>query len=1103
MAKVQNNSSIKITRSSNGSTESLGNKLFNGYIYSLSLEVGYGGEPNSLTIHLALNKTLKNVKSNTSNQIQRKRQLESVVNSGTSSIPSSLFDSDFNVEDQYLGISCSYDIHIQDSLGNASYSLVRFKIVGVSISKKNNEKILTLTLHDNSIILNKIFVGILGQHIAIDDRSIQSALAYNIVVNCPETEGGNAGNRTLAGIRTKTHVPSYGLGSEIYKNLNRVRVSVGHPTLKGLNFLLIESNKDGKTLENGYGAVIIVGEEEYKYSECEVSESTYSFNTLLGAMDAAKIKVTNLRDKSQGGIKRSFSGTLREVLNQWCSEYSYSYVVDFSYEGVLSIIGIDLASSVSEKTVLQTKLNLELLEFNSSNFVIKSQDFAYDLSQRNLKLYSSIYHKEAKNKMTSYESELGNVNLQCIQLPDVFPMWFANGTERMYDFSGSSRSYYEILTSAVLGKFSPKLRQIYNYQIGAFLALGFRGASAEDIRDIANSKIKIADDAERMFEEGISSVLQMQAYNLDGDDFNDPERKGKPAVLYDFYLGLYNQELVNQVEKIENFIVDFIGAHYWTQMFNYKTGSSYSENSASAHEVSTDPSSQRLYEDQIDTLPIFKQLASLTASMAQIYDTQGKYFEATKEFRELKKSADDMCKDKSTKYIEFINNQSQAKNFRFYTARSDVTFSAYQELIKDLEILTYSIHPATADELNTGNFQRYELNLADIFAPDFKELSPVSLGLLSTIIPIQVLDVPMESFKFGIFTSFKKDYQIFNFAEVDPKRLCRNEMELQHQIRRICQATGDAFVASESAKLSRNQKQNLCNKTLVYTYCILPYEINIANEKGSATTQSMIGPSPESCLNVVISRAFPILSILKGNLIRVIKDTTKLLLLDPQEELDNIHIHTIQDKESQGVSLKTFRKLESKLTLVCPSQADFPIRLVNKTSSEASLPAQQFVAGGLESRDVLDIVESDSFGVEILLNNVTPNVRETFDRSSETSTTTQTVTHLDIDNNLGFQFLSFKSLHDYLSKYFNSINLSSNSPKLSYSAEIFCSSVSKDLKSMLSVANGLSKLAMTLGEGGLNIQCSFDSRPARPLSAETLIMKNKPNIKLINTYWKS
>ncbi len=66
MAQVKNNSGINISRTQylagQAKTENLGNNIFKGYVYNMSLEVGFSGEATSLTLSLALDRTLKNVK---------------------------------------------------------------------------------------------------------------------------------------------------------------------------------------------------------------------------------------------------------------------------------------------------------------------------------------------------------------------------------------------------------------------------------------------------------------------------------------------------------------------------------------------------------------------------------------------------------------------------------------------------------------------------------------------------------------------------------------------------------------------------------------------------------------------------------------------------------------------------------------------------------------------------------------------------------------------------------------------------------------------------------------------------------------------------------
>jgi len=79
MAQVKNNSSINITRTefSSGPPKELGNRLFNGYVYALSLDVGFDGAPTTLVLNLALNKTIKEAKDASSVKDQRSRDIYS------------------------------------------------------------------------------------------------------------------------------------------------------------------------------------------------------------------------------------------------------------------------------------------------------------------------------------------------------------------------------------------------------------------------------------------------------------------------------------------------------------------------------------------------------------------------------------------------------------------------------------------------------------------------------------------------------------------------------------------------------------------------------------------------------------------------------------------------------------------------------------------------------------------------------------------------------------------------------------------------------------------------------------------------------------------
>ena len=153
MAEVKNTSYVAITRKVGRSRlENLANQLFNGYVYNMSVEVGYGGTPSVLTLNLALNKTLDKVPSNRSAieegkkdidrvnaliESQKTGNISSVGNLGNAGNGAYLgaqhniakiADEDFNIDPKYIGMSCSYDIAIHNASNTPSYEFKNFKI---------------------------------------------------------------------------------------------------------------------------------------------------------------------------------------------------------------------------------------------------------------------------------------------------------------------------------------------------------------------------------------------------------------------------------------------------------------------------------------------------------------------------------------------------------------------------------------------------------------------------------------------------------------------------------------------------------------------------------------------------------------------------------------------------------------------------------------------------------------------------------------------------------------------------------------------------------------------------------------------------------------
>ena len=1148
MAEVKNNSSINITRTNSATAEScnLGNQLFNGYIYSMSLDVGFDGNPSSLVLNLALNKTLKKAKTAESIQGQRKTDItflnklnaskntkttpisqinnQSATFTGTSKTLSQLIDQDFSIEEQYIGATTSYNITIIDGGGKKTYTLKNFKISSYSLSKRNNEKILTVTLKDNAFVLDKIFVAVLGEQVAIDKRSEQDALIDKVILNCPSANGFAAGAVTASNFIQRLHFAEKQLGEKLNFDSKTAQVIVDNT--KGpnkSNYIIIKSKDETKQIINGYGAIIILGEEDFKDSPCKSSEIYYSFNSLLVAMKALGIQISkvtdstqlggkgssgntgssssaaldSLRDKSGGQIKRKYTGTLKNVLTQWCEDYSYSYAVDFaSKEDKLVIKGIDLTDSVSKEAVLITKLNLEDLEASdASDFVIRSQDFNFDVSKKNLKIYSSLYYKDARDKTLDFEQILGNRSIENIKLYDIFPQLFAiKNNPATYDFSGAKRTYEQVVTSAILGKYAPNLREIYNYSIGAYEALGFLPLGG----DVATSRLNYLDNDNLIAYEAVSRALELQSELVFNDD-------GK--VLINMNLGFYNESLASNILSIESFIADFIGKHYWTSVLNIQDGVAGNADILMQYQVETVPPTEKVFANELYKLPVFKDASFLLASIASLFNGTESYFKAFSEFNRLTANVKDICDKATQTYQNYINDLKDLKPVRFYQQRGDATYGIFKELIRGLEYFDYFL--ASKDTpLSNSSTKLTRVNLSEAYSPIFKELSPVTLGVLQSALRVNVSNIPLGNYSFGVMFGFTGDAQIYEIIHIGAP-VFTNPIEYQNSIAERCDAIRKMIGKGNINSLQTNKKN--CSKTIFYSICVLPKEQNLIEANNSAELNGL-GPDPTRCRRIQVIRKMPSPAFILAHVSKSIQSSDGMLSLQAPS-LADIYIQSARyPKPTQYDSAST--RVESEF-IVAPSEATYIISLRSKSSTQISVPFKNFIRGGLEDPvDISKILNNEGFSLEIDVNNITPNLRELFAEETEQSYSNNQIINspygdgtpvvmnfrgYSLDSKPVYEFNTFETFHNKIKSVYDSAASSLLQPMVSYSADLFCSSISDKLKSLLSIDNGLSKLNINIVENGLTIQCSFESNPSKQINLQNLIYKNRPNIKLINT----
>jgi len=1127
MAEVKNTSYVAITRKVGRSRlENLANQLFNGYVYNMSVEVGYGGTPSVLTLNLALNKTLDKVPSNRSAIEERKKDIDRVnaliESQKTGNISSvgnlgnagngaylgaqhniaKIADEDFNIDPKYIGMSCSYDIAIHNASNTPSYEFKNFKISSFAISKRNNQKILTLTLLDNSFALDKIYVGLLGREMALDARSESQALVSNIQIACPPVGPACPGGSTVTtnNLQQTLHFSNLkflqeytknaGIGSnKDFQSLNFTAGDQG--TADKENYVIVKSASENKSIHEGYGAVIVLGEEEFKDAPCSGAEVTYTFGTLLKAIQALGIVLGDtgdadaiLKDKSNGKIRRGYTGTLRSVLSAWAEDFAFTYSLDFN-ESKLTLKGIDLSSSFTKENLLQTKLNLESAESESSqnSFVIRSQDLSYDLSRQQLKLYSSYYYKEAKDASIEHEEDKGQVLLENIKLFEQFPAMFGNGRTTR-DFSGSFRDYRRVVISSILGAYSPDLRDIFNYSIGAYQALGFIPYNAQNPQPIPLSNYAV-------FDEAVEQVAQISAENFQE---------------YDFNFGFYNPNLKQAVVEMEQFIYNFIGRYYWAPQ-NLKDGEFGNQDFYTKYEVNTNAPVEKVPVGELYSLPVFREARYLLDKIRTTYTfgDSNAYFDAFKDFAEAALSTADQCQKAQEQFKKLASASGSFNESYWFHERTDAAYAGFQELIDDLTRLKISGFAGT-----TANPAL--VDLATIYSPKFQLLTPVSLAALQAVLPINLQNVQFGSFQFGMLFGVKSSQQIFRFRGFFNSG---NPTELQNRIYRRC---------SEILKYSSSGRESVvlrslrsCSKTLLYETCVRPCED--ANElKGLDDALAFAsGPNPSDCGRLLIIRDN---SRIQDNFIQSVlfvgqaSENYNLDLIAPTlTNNDVVQVQAVRLNQGRATAYSRFKNTSFFESVVTPAEGPFSIRIYAKTTYKYFKPFQNYVKGGLESiEDLHSIINNKNFSLKLDVNNITPNLRELFSDDTNPefisssvgirtpSNSPQYIQYQGYtEDNPAYAFTTFNQYHNGLKEVFDASNSSMAEPNLKFSADIFCSEITSTLRDSLSIDNGLTSLNINISSEGLTIGCSFESSPAQMENLDALLIRNRPNIKLVNT----
>jgi hypothetical protein len=355
-------------------------RAFGGGIYAASCQIGFSSGPTKITLNVA----------------------------SESGIYQSL----------QPNVTTPYNVNMNGNVFSGMY------LVSYEKNKSPDSALLTLSFADSSIVLDKIFVGLLHRHGNTYKRT--QLVTGTFTVRCPTCTDG---------IIT-------GLSGTARRYIDDIPINSG---------TYFEKNADG-------GGFIILGKENFPENNCEIPRVDYNFSELCHALSVYGLK-HNLSSFDLNPLYRQeYIGTLREVLNQWAGDFAF----EFFFEGN-TLKAIDLRQQIS-LTGVQSFADTSEFVTNSAQSETLENTYTQTVIARYLKP-STV--REYTNTFNFKEAATP------ISLSDIVTAGTCAG-----------RNGDTLLTSVALARLDPALREAYiaNYAIenntlGVLQALGFQNDS--------------------------------------------------------------------------------------------------------------------------------------------------------------------------------------------------------------------------------------------------------------------------------------------------------------------------------------------------------------------------------------------------------------------------------------------------------------------------------------------------------------------------------------------------------------------------------------------------------------------------------------------------
>lgn len=409
----------------------------------------------------------------------------------------------------YVSSNGSYTTPSLNQSSTVTFGNFKFngKIWGSNLKESADEKTLDIELVDNSVILDQIYV-ILWKRGLFNINGVQQTVTKKFDLS---------DEKILIPV---TKDPNTGYPYTVYEE-----------TALGIQSVTRKSKKISSTGYSIRGNVIIIGTEKFADSDCDIPDTYYYFDDLKSAISALNININSA--PLDRFLKGTNEGTLRSVLNSWCSDLGYDFYWDYSND---SINFYNVARGIT------TNLPVS----NTSSKII-SKERSQSMEGTYIQ-YGSAYTIRPRQPLKSLSYSNERTSLKTVKPIPIGYLLKRNGTD-LGKFSdtgrsgyGSGRSLSNFIESAFLGYVSRSLRDFHAIHKKHWEILGYDGAQKQ------------------LAKENTINFLNANGFRNLISELQ--EKDGEKLPNYQIFLNNYDESLGDRWHEMEQELLQSLGKYY-------------------------------------------------------------------------------------------------------------------------------------------------------------------------------------------------------------------------------------------------------------------------------------------------------------------------------------------------------------------------------------------------------------------------------------------------------------------------------------------------------------------------------------------------------------